>query len=327
MHKLLFGAFCAVGTYVEIAVKRRLKERQEAAQSRTLYSTRSLPLLPGQALHQQITGSQSNKTVKEDHVIPVNLRVSTTYFIIFLRLIQLIISYFIINNVQNDSTSTPRSALQLMAQIILVGILEAFCWQTNNLHKSLVVVSKKLRHSNENQQLQELEDGDDIDGGFAQDAGLSEKEQQQHLQRKLTGTWIKDKELSDSMEGVMDLMQLGGIIRTAVKLVRGVRIEVTEDNLEAAVFSIFPWYKIIERYPLNGEKRDFKRRDFRSGKHTAYVEAKASKIILRIVWDDPLGGVCTEVFTCPQDDQLRVDTTTIVHGKTVQYTTMYRKQL
>lgn len=32
-----------------------------------------------------------------------------------------------------------------------------------------------------------------------------------------------------------------------------------------AVFSAIPWFKVVERYPLSGEERSFKRRDLRRG--------------------------------------------------------------
>ncbi|GFH26855.1 uncharacterized protein HaLaN_25074, partial [Haematococcus lacustris] len=40
----------------------------------------------------------------------------------------------------------------------------------------------------------------------------------------VTGRWIKDRSLSDPMGPALDLMQLGGVIRQAVKLVRGLDI-------------------------------------------------------------------------------------------------------
>ena len=38
-----------------------------------------------------------------------------------------------------------------------------------------------------------------------------------------------------------------------------------DQEFEMAVFSVVPWFKVIERYPLNGEDRQFKRRDLRRG--------------------------------------------------------------
>jgi hypothetical protein len=38
-----------------------------------------------------------------------------------------------------------------------------------------------------------------------------------------------------------------------------------DQEFEMAVFSVVPWFKVIERYPLSGEERQFKRRDLRRG--------------------------------------------------------------
>lgn len=38
-----------------------------------------------------------------------------------------------------------------------------------------------------------------------------------------------------------------------------------ETDFEMAVFSAVPWFKVVERYPLSGEERQYKRRDLRRG--------------------------------------------------------------
>lgn len=42
-----------------------------------------------------------------------------------------------------------------------------------------------------------------------------------------------------------------------------------DKEFEMAVFSVVPWFKVIERYPLSGEERRFKRRDLRRGPQLA----------------------------------------------------------
>ncbi len=42
----------------------------------------------------------------------------------------------------------------------------------------------------------------------------------------------------------MDLMCLNGLIRRAIKLVKGVDVTITEDTFEMAVTSIIPWFKV-----------------------------------------------------------------------------------
>eukprot|EP01024_Parvocaulis_polyphysoides_P019954 TRINITY_DN1913_c1_g3_i1.p1 TRINITY_DN1913_c1_g3~~TRINITY_DN1913_c1_g3_i1.p1 ORF type:complete len:323 (-),score=42.35 TRINITY_DN1913_c1_g3_i1:229-1197(-) len=321
MHKLFFGAFCAVGTFVEIIAKKRRKQKYLDSQASTPFTTRSFPLLQGQNQQQQQQQQQqfsNSQFVSENVVIPVNFRASTTYFILFIRIIQLILSYYIINNVKSDHNSSPNSPMQLFGQIILLGILEVFCWQTNNLQKSLFMVSKKLVQNEEDQQQLQEDDADEVD--------QLKQAQKAQLRANFSGTWIKDVERSDCMEEVMDLMKIGGLLRSAIKLIRGMQIEYTEEHWKASVFSFIPWFKISEKYPTNGETRRFGRRDLRAGKHTGYVEEKPSKVVLQLVWNEPYGGTQTEIFSMPVENELHHETNMQVGGKTVSFTTIYKKQ-
>jgi len=83
----------------------------------------------------------------------------------------------------------------------------------------------------------------------------------------LNGVWKKDKEASDSMDPVCDLMQLPRLLRMAVGLIKGVEI-VTDpnDSFQLNVLSGIMWFKIKEKYSLNGEESRHRRRDFRRGK-------------------------------------------------------------
>ena len=53
------------------------------------------------------------------------------------------------------------------------------------------------------------------------------------------------------------------------KLLLTCSVAVAQDDQEfdMAVYSVVPWFKVIERYPLSGEERQFKRRDLRRGSH------------------------------------------------------------
>lgn len=46
------------------------------------------------------------------------------------------------------------------------------------------------------------------------------------------------------MENALDLMQLGRLVRSAVKLVKGIAIQVDDDSFEMAVYSSIPWFKV-----------------------------------------------------------------------------------
>lgn len=90
----------------------------------------------------------------------------------------------------------------------------------------------------------------------------------------LSGVWIKDSAASSSMEAAMQLMHLNGIVRTAVRLIKGMSIELQLPDVGAGggagsfsfgVFSIIGWFKITERYSLDGTPSGLRRRDLRRG--------------------------------------------------------------
>jgi hypothetical protein len=77
---------------------------------------------------------------------------------------------------------------------------------------------------------------------------------------------MKDKEASDSMDPVCDLMQLPRLLRMAVGLIKGVEIlSDPNDSFQLNVLSGIMWFKIKEKYRLNGEETRHRRRDFRRG--------------------------------------------------------------
>lgn len=46
------------------------------------------------------------------------------------------------------------------------------------------------------------------------------------------------------MEAAIKLIELNGVIRTAIRMIRGVELKLTDSTFEFAVFSIFPWFKV-----------------------------------------------------------------------------------
>ena len=59
-------------------------------------------------------------------------------------------------------------------------------------------------------------------------------------------TSTQDKKASESMEAAMDIMALGGIVRTAVKLIRGINVDIDDKagTFTLCVFSIISWFKV-----------------------------------------------------------------------------------
>lgn len=75
---------------------------------------------------------------------------------------------------------------------------------------------------------------------------------------------LQDTAASDSMEAAMRLIHLNGMMRTAVRLIRGVKIGLDEQHFHFGVFSVISWFKIYEHYTL-GEVCLNRRRDLRRG--------------------------------------------------------------
>ena len=57
------------------------------------------------------------------------------------------------------------------------------------------------------------------------------------------------------------------VVVDKVLLTCSVAVAQDEQEFDMAVYSVVPWFKVIERYPLSGEERQFKRRDLRRGAH------------------------------------------------------------
>mmetsp|Transcript_13958 Transcript_13958/g.24471 ORF Transcript_13958/g.24471 Transcript_13958/m.24471 type:complete len:262 (+) Transcript_13958:99-884(+) len=115
----------------------------------------------------------------------------------------------------------------------------------------------------------------------------------------LNGRWVKDKSLSDNMSPVMDVMKLGGVVRQAVKLVRGLSINQDSTTWEMSVVSVLSWFKVTERYPLDGGLASFKRRDLRRGQHQGCLLQQPGPhggLQLSLTWPEPLGGTGVDEF-------------------------------
>lgn len=143
---------------------------------------------------------------------------------------------------------------------------------------------------------------------------------------KFEGTWIKDPVLSESMEDALQLLQLNGLVRTAIRLIRGVRLRVTEEEFEFVVFSVIPWFKVVERYPWTGATSLHKRRDLRRGKHRGRVRLHDGHVLLLLEWEDPFGGVNEDDFYLVKDNELHVSTTITIGDHTVKYIQVYTRK-
>ncbi|KAK9807921.1 hypothetical protein WJX73_002398 [Symbiochloris irregularis] len=126
----------------------------------------------------------------------------------------------------------------------------------------------------------------------------------------LQGSWVKDKVASDSMEPALHMVHLGRLMRSAVRLVKGIQLRVYDNCFEMAVFSVVPWFKVIERYPLTGSSVVCKRRDLRRGSHRGNASFTADgELMLALEWGPPYGGSGSEVYHLVDAETLHVAST------------------
>eukprot|EP00200_Dunaliella_tertiolecta_P005469 CAMPEP_0202340272 /NCGR_PEP_ID=MMETSP1126-20121109/1779_1 /ASSEMBLY_ACC=CAM_ASM_000457 /TAXON_ID=3047 /ORGANISM="Dunaliella tertiolecta, Strain CCMP1320" /LENGTH=199 /DNA_ID=CAMNT_0048930947 /DNA_START=178 /DNA_END=777 /DNA_ORIENTATION=+ len=116
----------------------------------------------------------------------------------------------------------------------------------------------------------------------------------------MQGRWVKDKDLSDSMGEAMDIMELGGLVRQAVKLIRGLRIEADEDTFTLQVLSILTWFKVTERFPLDGSTVNLRRRDLRKGQASCRMlpqqQGPHGGLMFNLEWGEPHAGSGEDEF-------------------------------
>ena len=106
----------------------------------------------------------------------------------------------------------------------------------------------------------------------------------------------QDKAASSSMDAALDLTEIHGLLRKAICLMKGCEISFDNGEFVFAVTSVVPWFKVrlpwvlviatcrllaaaqcinivfaclvlqvVERYPMTGESRQWRRRDLRKG--------------------------------------------------------------
>ncbi|KAF8056366.1 hypothetical protein HT031_006365 [Scenedesmus sp. PABB004] len=143
----------------------------------------------------------------------------------------------------------------------------------------------------------------------------------------IAGTWIKDGAASDSMDAAMGLIRLNGVMRTAVRLIKGVRIQLDEGHFDFAVFSVIRWFTVHERYALGGAPSRLRRRDLRRGGSTGAARlTRWGSVVLQYEWGAPHAGRGVDEFSLDEAGRLRVATTITVGGQSASYTQIYARR-
>jgi hypothetical protein len=55
---------------------------------------------------------------------------------------------------------------------------------------------------------------------------------------------LQDKDASDSMSDAITLMGLSGLMRQAIKLIKGITLTQDDTSFSMAVFSVLSWFKV-----------------------------------------------------------------------------------
>jgi hypothetical protein len=150
----------------------------------------------------------------------------------------------------------------------------------------------------------------------------------------LRGVWVKDKEASDSLDAPCDLAHIGGLVRVAIGLIKGVDISVSPgQQFRFSVLSTIGWFKITESYSLEGgaaaaeAEARHRRRDLRGGGSFGSAEAAAGGgVRVRNRWNEPHAGTLDERFYCPEPGVMHVDAVMVVGERRVEYRQIYRRK-
>ena len=174
--------------------------------------------------------------------------------------------------------------------------------------------------------------------------------------RALNGVWLKDKDLSDDMSPVFDLMKMSVMLRTAIGHITGVEINAippsdkADDDSDAGdsssldrpresyergiySFSVLTgilWFKIREKYILDGlTVVCHKRRDRRRGGAFAIAFPSADGgIEVKTAFGHPLKGTMHERIFSPVEGILHIETTVSTdENGSVSYRQVYRKRV
>lgn len=176
---------------------------------------------------------------------------------------------------------------------------------------------------------------DPVEGSARKDDDLYK-----HRIQLLNGNWLKNKDQSDSMDAVCDLMNMHAVIRLAINLIKGVDLSIVPSDtsplshmdFRLSVLSGILWFKINENFPLNAaEEVRHSRRDFRRG--FSYGKAKESRnnggsVEIFHRFEGAMAGSMHETMYCPEDDVLYVDTTVTVDEtrQSVVYRQVYHRR-
>ncbi|CAD7700108.1 unnamed protein product [Ostreobium quekettii] len=137
---------------------------------------------------------------------------------------------------------------------------------------------------------------------------------------RFAGTWKADRSMSDDYDGMCKIMQLGFVFRKALDSSDTIKFEITQDELVYTA-RVLGLVNIVERRPWSGEKLPHRRRDLRRGQAMCSVKRRRQILVMRLDWNDPLGGRILEHVQLSEDGKnmvFRIDlyrNTANAHGQ------------
>lgn len=144
----------------------------------------------------------------------------------------------------------------------------------------------------------------------------------------ISGIWIKDVDASD-MAGyakALDLMQLNTLQKTAaLRLFEGLEIVQDERRLAVRFLTVVPFFKVTESFSFV-QPATMPRRDLKPGTQTALAEAAPDRVTISINWAAPNAGSVMEIYSCPEPDVLRMQSTVQIGAVRKTTVQVYRKQ-
>ncbi|GMH39814.1 hypothetical protein BSKO_07712 [Bryopsis sp. KO-2023] len=122
---------------------------------------------------------------------------------------------------------------------------------------------------------------------------------------KINGKWKTDWELSDSYDSLCQVMELGWVFRKGLENSDTLIFESNAKECKS-IAKVAGLVNLTEKRPWDQSVVVHRRRDLRRGPCRCWVERYDGGIILRMDWDNPVGGTCYEFIELTEDCQTMV---------------------
>ena len=146
----------------------------------------------------------------------------------------------------------------------------------------------------------------------------------------ITGTWMKDRSKSSSMEEACDMVALPFIYRKAIGFLNKL-VLVDDEYAFRTVLKAGGLLDVEEEYPWTGADVVHSRRDKRRGTHRGSVYRTENGFpSIKVRWSDPYGGTCVDTFELVQGSrgrELKQSTSMSVGDRNIEYFTFYHRTM